>query len=531
MRRFVLTCCISAAMTGMTFGGDPPASSVFSEAETRSQQPESRPSPPTGPREPVKPPAPKSRPDSGEPVSPIDPLVRAPEGGTQPAETFNPNMFGDLFGGQLQPMVVLRQRVFRSTLTDAAGAPVVFVGPLGTQILIPNAGTSIVLRDNGLLSAPFQTNFVTAATIGAGTASVGVLENALVTQQLQALNPGANIAYLPDQSNAVRQGGVARNNPRPTFLVDQGYLIATRIPAELVLPFGGGVAGRTKISDGNYPLPADRLILDFDQFGGAAVTPRGYNVSRLSIGGEATAFGGAASAELRLPIASTLDPVERVGGFTSRELVIGDLNLTLKALFANADGVVAAGGVGIAFPTAPDALLQDAAGVNLLRVRNQSFVVTPFVAAALAPDAPWFAQAWVQCSFDANGNAVMADPFGFGNLQGVGRIHDPALLQTDVQIGYWLYHDFSGGVAPFAELHYNQSLGTRSNFVSNGVVLYGGNALSEVNLALGVAAQIGPSLFVNLGFAFPLRTAPDRSFDYQLGLRASWYFGSFGRGY
>ena len=242
-----------------------------------------------------------------------------------------------------------------------------------------------------------------------------------------------------------------------------------------------------------------------------------------------TAFGGAASAELRLPFASTLDPVMTAGGITSRDVVLGDVNLTLKGLVMNADGVVVAGGVGIALPTAPDTLVQDTSGINMLRLRNQSFIVTPFIGIALAPPADWFAQAWVQCSFDTTGNEVMAPPLGFGDIQGIGRVYDPALLQTDLQIGYWVYRDMMNGVAPFAELHWNQSLGARGDFAANGVILRGGDTLSELNVTLGVAAQIEANLFVELGFAFPLRPVPDRSFDYQFGLRASYYFGSFGR--
>src|SRR5262249_705715 len=156
-----------------------------------------------------------------------------------------------------------------------------------------------------------------------------------------------------------------RNGP-PTFLVQEGYLVTAPVVADLVLPAAGGVVGRTKISDGNYPLPADRVIFDFDQFGGAAVTPRGFNVSRFSVGGEVTAFGGPASGELRVPFASPLDPVLTTGGVTNRDVVLGDVNLTLKKLVMDSDGVVVASGVGIAFPTAPDTLVQDTSGINML---------------------------------------------------------------------------------------------------------------------------------------------------------------------
>jgi hypothetical protein len=512
------------AVPALAFG-DPSVDSAGSDG--RVWHPLFKPQPPS----PYWPPADPTRPEPKTPREPrdqIDPLARAPEAGTQPAETFNPNMFGDIFGNRYQTLTVMRQHLFRSVMTDAAGSPITFAGGFGTQTLVPPAGGFIVLRDSGLASAPFRTTFMTTAPIGIGTGNFALAENAEVTQALQSLNPRANVAYLPDQGTALRQTPGGRNGP-PTFLVQEGYLVTAPVVADLVLPAAGGVVGRTKISDDNYPLPADRLIFDFDQFGGAAVTSRGMNVSRFSVGGEVTAFGGAASAELRLPFASTLDPVLTAGGATNREVVLGDVNLTLKGLVMNSDGVVVAGGVGFALPTAPDTLVQDASGINMLRLRNQSFIVTPFIGIALAPPADWFAQAWVQCSFDTTGNEVMAPPLTFGDMQGIGRVYDAALLQTDIQIGYWVYRGITGGVAPFAELHWNQSLGARGDFAANGVILRGGDTLSELNVTLGVAAQVESNLFVELGFAFPLRQAPDRSFDYQVGLRASYYFGSFGR--
>lgn len=525
MRRLFWASLLAVAMPAILFA-DPPVELAVSGVGHPHWNP--RPTPPAWPPADPSRPAPTNPRDPSEPPSPIDPLARAPEAGTQPAETFNPNMFGDIFGNRNQTITVMRQRLYRTLMTDAAGTPVAFAGAFGTQTLTPAAGSFIVLRDNGLASAPFRTSFMTTTAIDNGTGNFALVESAAVTQQLQALNPGSNVAYLPDQGTALRQTRGTRNVPA-TFLVQEGYLVTSPVVADIVLPAAGGVVGRTKISDGNYPLPADRVIFDFDQFGGAAVTPRGYSVSRFSIGGEVMAFGGAASAELRLPFASTLDPVTTAGGITNRDVVLGDVNLTLKGLFLNEGGVVAAGGVGIAFPTAPDTLLQDGVGINMLRVRNQSFIVTPFIGIALAPPADWFAQVWVECSFDTTGNQVMAPPLGFGDMQGIGRIYDPALLQTDLQIGYWVYRDMVSGVAPFAELHWNQSLGARGDFAANGVILRGGDTLSEVNATLGVAALIGPNLFVNLGFAFPLRQAPDRSFDYQVGLRASYYFGSYGR--
>jgi hypothetical protein len=42
-------------------------------------------------------------------------------------------------------------------------------------------------------------------------------------------------------------------------------------------------------------------------------------------------------------------------------------------------------------------------------------------------------------------------------------------------------------------------------------------------------AQIGENFTLALGAAFPLKWGTDRSFDYQLGIRANWFFGPTAR--
>jgi hypothetical protein len=49
-------------------------------------------------------------------------------------------------------------------------------------------------------------------------------------------------------------------------------------------------------------------------------------------------------------------------------------------------------------------------------------------------------------------------------------------------------------------------------------------------LTVGVAAVFAPNLLVSAGLAVPLGEGRDRFFDYQLGFRANWFFGPYGRG-
>ena len=349
---------------------------------------------------------------------------------------------------------------FTTIISDAGGQPIPYNGQRGGNILVQPRTTFIVLRDNGGASAPFQTDFPTATPIPP-IGDVPLVENSAITTRLQALQSRA--AVLFQSGTGLNQSPVS-GEPGPWF-VEQNYQIASAITAAtVVLPSSGGVVGRTKISEDNNPIPTDRLIFNYDLYGGTVLAPGGYDVHRFSVGGEYTFFQGLMSAELRMPFASTLDPVGTLGGLATRSTEYGNLNLTLKALVLSGGGIDVATGVGVAFPTAADAVVHNANGSEVLRVKNQSYMITPYVAAGIIPADGWFAQGWVQVSYDATGSEVLMAPSLNGPLVNVGRVRDAAFLQTDVQVGYWLirdpWSDGLRGLAPYLELHYNRPLDT-----------------------------------------------------------------------
>jgi hypothetical protein len=531
MRRLRLAYVLSYLTVATALGGDPipealTAGATLGNPPRRPIVPPDCP-PGTLPFDPSRPPTPPTTDPGAQPPA-TDPLARAPEAGTLSPGTFNPNMFGDLFGAR--PRTIIRPRLFQTIIADSAGQPITYTGFVNTTNLDQTPGTFIVLRDNGRASGPFQTHFQTAIPIPF-SGNVPLLENSVITNQLKVLNPGATVQFLSPPSLGLQQtkGGGSQGLPADYF-IQQGYQIGN--PFAFMLPSGGGVVGRTKIADDNSPVPGDRAIFQYDQFGGTVLAPGGYDVYRFSVGGEMSLLDGWASAELRLPFASTLDPIGSVGGLSNRATEFGNLNFVLKALALRSDALNLAGGVGISFPTAADAVLQDTNGTELLRVKNQSYLVTPFLAAQIIPATGWFAQAWVQVSFDMTGSDVLAAPNGMGPVTNVGRVYDQPLLQTDFQLGYWLIRDETAsglrGLAPFIELHYNRPFGTADSIFAPGVALPGGSGFNEVNLSVGAAALIGSNLLVNVGMAFPLREGTDRFFDYQLGIRANWFFGAGG---
>jgi hypothetical protein len=519
MRRIRFALGLSAMLAASASGADPDFEAVLFHPKKVPSTPNCPPESKVDPKSPIDP--------KKEPVDPkVDPLARAPEAGVQAAESFNPNMFGDFFGSRPVSLTFASQRVYQTILTDALGNRTLYGSKVGTNVLTPAPRASIVVRDNGGASPSFQTTFRTTALETVNGSSKGIFENSTLTKQLQALNPGSTVQYLPSQSVALLttrpNAGVAA-----AYAIEPAYRITTVTTTNTTLPMGG-VVGRQTISEDNNPAPGDRVIFDYDMYSHTTLTPGGYDVSRFTVGGEYAVFDGMASGQLVLPFASTLDPVSSVGGLTNRDTVLGDLTATAKVLLVDGMNYNLATGVGVSLPTAPDAVSRGPAGNDLLRIRNESYFVTPFIAGSINPVDRAFAQAWVELSYDTTGSRLQIAPNGMGPLVTAGRIYDPTLLQTDVQLGYWVVQDPGLGVAPFVELHYNRPLGTGITPAAAGLALGPRPTYNEVDLTFGAAVLVG-SFYVNVGMVVPLRDGPDKFFDYQLGIRANYFFGP-GRG-
>jgi hypothetical protein len=186
-------------------------------------------------------------------------------------------------------------------------------------------------------------------------------------------------------------------------------------------------------------------------------------------------------------------------------------------------------GLGFSLPTAADTRVRLSDETDMVRIRNQSLLVTPYFSALYAPDDRLFAQLWMAWNFDTNGNATDVN-FDFGGLRQVGRVNDQTLAQIDTQLGYWVYRaaDPSArlqGIAPFVELHYNGTVGRADVLSAGGFQIGTQGSLNELNLTLGATAQIGTNFLLSTGLVVPLRDNFDRSFDYQLGVRGTLFFG------
>jgi hypothetical protein len=296
-------------------------------------------------------------------------------------------------------------------------------------------------------------------------------------------------------------------------------------------PGGGSVVGLTKISDGNNPLPRDRIIFDYDYFANATLTPSGVAVNRFSPGFEWTFFQQRASLEVRVPFASTLSSDILATGVTNTNRVeLGDVHFTLKALAYRSEVLNVAVGLGIDAPTASDVRLLQSDGTTVLKIHNNSVVLTPYFAYLWTPNDRVFFQNWYQVAMDSNGDLVDAN-LNMKGLQTVGRITQQSLLEIDAQLGYWLYRSSNSSslinaVAPYIELHYNSTIGN-ADTVQAGSLMVGleNSHFDELNIGAGFLTQINNRFLLSVGAVAPLKGHDDRSFDWQLGIRGSVLFG------
>ena len=539
-------------------------------------------------------PAPEPTEPSINPKLPIDPkaIDRAPdafagatEAGTQPGEMFDARMFGDQFGVYTatirrqilipQQIVIPRQSIVPQqsvvqqqvnstrSVTDtvmSGGSPTVFTNnpPSSGTPTILNFTTGAVgnsIFGQAILVSPA---FTSSGTVSGIPTQTPLLENAGIT--LLAANlaqPGEQVFYRSGVANTTGAdiSGIFPANvvqtydyvsaqivsvvvplpplvvPLPSLVVPLPPLVVpTQVVAYLPLPSGGGVVGATKLTDGNSPIPRDRFIFDFDYFSNTPLAINGFDVYRFSPGIEKTFFNGRASVELRAPFASSIDSSSNLSGISNRATAFGDVHMTFKGLFYASERVNLATGVGLSLPTGYDTQVRFADGTDLIRIKNRSVLIAPYIAGLFTPTERLYVQNWAQVNFDGNGSPVYVNP-DLNGLQQAGRLRNQTLLQLDSQVGYWLKQDKTGqdfltALSLFVELHYTTALDNAGSVQSGNLSITStNNRFDELNLTTGVNAVIQQRLSALLGVVLPLRTGGDRFFDYQIGVRLNYFFG------
>jgi len=452
--------------------------------------------------------------EEAPPVVPPDAFTQLSPSGAESAQTFAPNMFGDRFGGGSGhssistpvtsnfPGLVVTPGSSPLTLMKSAGGPVFLVTTSSTP-------SSSLITGNVL---PLSTSQPGGLTINSGQAVV-------VSPEIPA-SPGGG---------GGGPGGPTPPTPLVPATANATYTTLSSIFVNVPNPGSGGVVGRTKVADESNPLPRDRVIFLYDYFDDVRIGPRQQPVNRFSVGLEKTFLDGMTSVEVRLPFASTLDSTfdSSTGG---RNTELGDLHFTFKALLYRSETLAVATGLGLSVPTADDTVVRTA-GVDVVRVRNDTINLEPYLAFLWTPNQRLFSQFWISVPFDTNGDRVSVTDGR--TLQSAGRIHDQTHLFLDGQIGYWIIQNDASsgsrlrGLAPFVELHYSTDL-DNADLVTAGPFTVGNlaNRQDQLNMTAGFSALLGDAWTLSVGAVFPLNSGGNREFNYQLGVRATWLFGA-----
>ncbi len=334
-------------------------------------------------------------------------------------------------------------------------------------------------------------------------------------------------SYAHNSTIVLRGGQATISDDSGIYHVFQSYDLLSSSHSPIGLSVAGSpslLTGVQKIAENNSPIPRDRVFFDYSFFKGAALTAVGSDVHRYAPGFEKTCFGGFSSLEVRLPMAATINSTQIADGVSGLDLSnfeFGNLMLSLKSVVYT-DGVeYLTAGVGVSLPTADDVAVNLLDGTQLLRVKNQSVRLLPYLA-ALGQSGDWYAQYYAQLDLTLGGHDVLAN---LGNgLQQIGELKDQHYLYLSASLSKWMYRDFVRelGLSLTSEIHYSKTLDD-ADAVSQGNYLLGqaGYNADVVNATFGTTGVIG-STTGSLGVGVPLTA--DRGFDMEIRAFINRYF-------
>ncbi len=492
-------------------------------------------------------------------------FARASEAGTLTARAYNANLFGDIIGARaLRLSYTVRADAAFPVVGRASNGVVVNPnGPLPAGVnsrlnvrllepetrLLYSQGTAAFSGDDlsytqlvgasGVLSADDR-------AFGAAAIQTLISTTPLTAEQVRQLNRLSPAQRAQLVAIAGRLNGSIRNAtggltiPGLTAEVTDAALTASLVTysailrgeSVLALPGSGSSVGRIKMSEDNSPIPRDRLIFTYDSFGDVPFTAAGVGVNRYQFGVEKTFRDGLWSAEFRLPFAGTLASTYTQGA-ELKDAELGNLRFAFKRLWVQNQFMYLSTGVAVTLPTADDQTVNSIDGQLLYSFKNESVQVEPFVGILFTPTARVFAQTWASVNFDTSGGELRWNPDVFGG-SGSARIWDLPIVCVDGQLGYWLVQRQTGtlrGFAPFVELHYNQTIaqdrlidevGNRTAREGLTVTAIGS---TELNMTAGFLTQIGDNLNLSVGASVPLLNRPNRTYDWQVGVRLAYFFG------
>ncbi|MEQ8209835.1 MAG: hypothetical protein RH917_08375 [Lacipirellulaceae bacterium] len=280
---------------------------------------------------------------------------------------------------------------------------------------------------------------------------------------------------------------------------------------------------------------------------------------------------------LRSDVISIIDPagsgVVDLIADNDYETDIGNVSFISKIALYETNNFLLTGGLGVTVPTARDVnyafavntgvdlsplfpgLTSNSLGTFVYEYTNETTYLSPFAAWLFTPDSPkarWFHQGFLQIEVAANPSTLAAQGSITNNffVNGLGAggnivqtpgaqqvlvdVFAQTLMRLNLGLGYQVTDDTGGlisNVRALAELHYTTTLQEANTSdvplevpAAAGVGLAPGLQVSSVgnpdprtdilNAALGVSADVGRFVITH-GFIAPLKSAPDRGFDFE----------------
>jgi hypothetical protein len=380
------------------------------------------------------------------------------------------------------------------------------------------------------------------------------------------------------------------------------------------------------VADNNSPVPQDRVYFRFNYFnnsqqvvgfgppvfnpqgvGTSFAQTRNYDVEQYTFGFEKTFLDGWGSVELRAPFNTALSsnlnlsagditgpgPGSSFGVNSTPERTLGsegtqfqNMTLILKGLAYRSNPLAVSGGLALGIPTGADtnvsivdysgSVTQGQATIQrerLIHIDNETWSLSPFVAALYTPTNRFFAQGFLQFDLPLNASTInYTDTFTRGSssvsvaaLSQAGLLRYPSLdppfsvrngiseqplMQLDLGAGYWLVRDPSRpwvtGIAPSLELHYTTTLKNASVVQLPGDPLFQidpqtgrsvlvqeqpprvgnlNNRVDILDMTVATTFLISNRATVATGFSFPLHGTGNRTFDWEYHLQVNFYWG------
>lgn len=428
---------------------------------------------------------------------------------TNPNATFQSAFINEAFvslnpntGFTNQTIIALQQNTELLNLARARFGNVTFIGgqavPLGLANQVPALANGMV--------APLTVNGMTVQTLQ-GT-------------------PGINATNFPgsvfNQDLVVNPGGTP-------IAVNDSFIILNTLDFlgggnGLFLPAPGGPTHFAKVSHNNSPLPQDRVFFNYDFLD---TTINSLDVNYYVFGVEKTFMDGQFSIQVDIPFFD--GPDSDVSSIGATDVEFGNIPVWLKALVHKSQNMAISAGVGINTPTASDVDLF-MGGQQLLRVRNNSAHILPFVAGIYRPSRNLFFQSFAQIDYDLSGNEVLVN--NGGNLTGIGELDAQTLFHLDVGMGYMLYENQDSSmlktITPMVELHYTTDLDS-ADVVQTGMTPISTLPQYDIlNVTGGANVQLNDRANLNLGIGAPLTDdgPGDRAYDWRATLQLNIQLGN-----